>query len=65
VVLKDGRIAVHGGVTEIRLQRSYLAKLLAQMDVSGTQKNPVKQKAAMARWAQHNAAKAAMYDEGA
>jgi hypothetical protein len=58
VVLNDGRVVVHGAVVEIRLQRAHLAKLLASMDLAGTGKNPVKQKAAIARWAAHNAAKA-------
>jgi hypothetical protein len=46
----------------LRLQRSALAKLLASMKLDATGKDPVKQAAAMKRWAAHNAAKAALYE---
>jgi hypothetical protein len=53
---------MHGAVVELRLQRSALAKLLASMKLDATGKDPVKQAAAMKRWAAHNAAKAALYE---
>src|ERR1700730_6075856 len=55
VVLKDGRVVVHGAVVELRLQRAALAKLLSSMSLDATGKNPVKQAAVMKRWAAHNA----------
>jgi ribosomal protein S12 methylthiotransferase accessory factor YcaO len=63
VVLKDGRVVMHGAVVELRLQRAALAKLLASLKLDATGKDPVKQAAAMKRWAAHNAAKRAF--EGA
>ena len=60
VELRDGRMVVHGAVTEIRLQRAALAKLLGSLALNPTGKNPVKQRAAITRWAPHNAAKAAL-----
>jgi hypothetical protein len=62
VVLKDGRATMHGAVTEMRLQRSALAKLLSGLSLDPSGRNPVKQRAARARWSAHNAAKAAMYE---
>jgi len=62
VVLKDNRVVVHGAVVELRLQRAALAKLLSGMSLDATGKNPVKQAAAVKRWAAHNARKAAMYE---
>ncbi len=62
VVLNDRRVVVHGCVVELRLQRAALAKWLASMNLDGTGKNPVKQAAAMKRWAAHNAAKAALFE---
>ena len=61
-LLKDGRPVVHGAVVELRLQRAALAKLLCGLSLDPSGKNPVKQRAAMARWAPHNAAKRAMYE---
>jgi hypothetical protein len=60
--LKDGRPVVHGAVVELRLQRAALAKLLSGLSIDATGKNPVKQRAAITRWAAHNAAKRAMYE---
>jgi hypothetical protein len=60
-VLRDGRVTMHGAVVELRLQRAALAKLLSGLSMDTSGKNPVKQKAAMTRWAAHNAAKRAMY----
>jgi hypothetical protein len=59
-VLRDGRPVVHGAVVEMRLQRAALAKLLSGLSIDGQNKNPVKQRAALTRWAAHNAAKRAM-----
>jgi hypothetical protein len=61
-LLKDGRPVVHGAVVELRLQRAALAKLLSGLSLDATGKNPVKQAAAVKRWAAHNAAKAALYE---
>jgi len=58
VVLKDGRLVVHGAVVELRLQRGALAKLLSSLKLDATGKDPVKQHAARTRWAAHNAANA-------
>ncbi|MCV7331332.1 hypothetical protein [Mycobacterium cookii] len=61
VVLKDGRVVVHGCVVELRLQRAALAKLISSLKLDGPgTKDPIKQAAARSRWAQHNAAKARM-----
>jgi hypothetical protein len=57
VVLRDGRATMHGAVVELRLQRAALAKLLSGLKLDATGKDPVKQKAALTRWAAHNAAK--------
>jgi len=48
-------------VVEISLQRAALAKLLSGLSMDTSGKNPVKQAAAVKRWAAHNAAKRAMY----
>jgi predicted kinase len=61
-LLKDGRPVVHGAVVELRLQRAALAKLLSGLSLDATGKNPVKQRAAITRWAAHNARKAAIYE---
>jgi hypothetical protein len=61
VVLRDDRVVMHGAVVEIRLQRAALAKLLSGLSMDTSGKNPVKQAAAVKRWAAHNAAKRAMY----
>ena len=61
-LLKDGRPVVHGAVVELRLQRAALAKLLSGLSLDAIGKNPIKQRAAMTRWASHNARKAAMYE---
>ena len=59
VVLKDGRVVVHGAVVELRLQRAALAKLLSSLKLDALGKDPVKQHAANVRWRAHNAAKGA------
>jgi len=61
VVLRDDRVVMHGAVVELRLQRAALAKLLSGLSMDTSGKNPVKQAAAVKRWAAHNAAKRAMY----
>ena len=60
--LKGGRPVVYCAVVELRLQRAALAKLLSGLSIDATGKNPVKQRAAITRWAAHNAAKRAMYE---
>jgi hypothetical protein len=63
VVLRDGRRVVHGAVVELRLQRGALSKLLSSLKLdTATVKDPIKQRAAMTRWAAHNEAKARMID---
>ncbi len=62
VVLKDGRVVMHGAVVELRLQRGALAKLLAALKLDAGGKDPVKQHAANVRWRSHNAAKARMVE---
>jgi hypothetical protein len=61
-VLRDGRPVVHGCVVELRLQRAALAKLLSSLKLDAANKDPVKQAAAVKRWAPHNAAKRALVE---
>jgi hypothetical protein len=51
ITLKDGRLIMHPGICEIRLQQAALVKVLNSMDLDGLgANNPVKQAAANARW---------------
>jgi hypothetical protein len=50
---------MHPAAAEIRQNRTVLARLLAQIQLEETVKNPTKQKAAGTRWRSHNLALAA------
>jgi len=56
-VSKSGVVHLHPGVAESRQTRAALAKALAGVQTSEGVKDPVKVKAADARWRSHNLAK--------
>jgi len=65
ITLKNGRLIMHPGICEIRLQQAALVKVLNSMNLDGLgAKNPVKQAAANARWKSHNEAKACLMGTG-
>ena len=57
VTLRDGRLVMHPGICEIRLQQAALVKVLDSMHLTADGKNVKKQHAANVRWRAHNAAK--------
>lgn len=58
-VSKSGVVHLHPAVSECRQTRAVLARTLAQIQMADDVRDPVKQKAAQARWREHNKAKAA------
>jgi hypothetical protein len=60
---KGGVPRLHPAVAEIRQSRAVLARLLSQIQLEGSTKSPVKQKAAATRWRPHRVALAARYAE--
>jgi len=54
---KGGIVRLHPAVVEARQTRQALAKVLSGVQMADDSKDPVKQKAAQARWRQHNEAK--------
>lgn len=58
---KGGPPRLNPAVAEIRQQRLVLARLLSQISLEESVKNPVKQRAANTRWRRHNLAAAARY----
>lgn len=56
-VSKSGVVHLHPAVSEVRQTRAVLARALAGVQMQDDTRDPVKQKAAQARWRSHNAAK--------
>ncbi len=56
-VTKGGLVRLHPAVSEVRQTRQSLARVLAGVQITEGAKDPVKQKAANARWREHNLAK--------
>jgi hypothetical protein len=57
VTLRDGRLIMHPGICEIRLQQAALVKVLDSMHLTADGKNAKAQHAANVRWRAHNEAK--------
>jgi hypothetical protein len=57
VTLRDGRLIMHPGICEVRLQQAALVKVLDSMHLTPDGKNVKKQYAANVRWSAHNEAK--------
>jgi hypothetical protein len=56
-VTKGGLVRLNPAAVEARQTRAALARVLANVQMEEDHKNPVKQKAAQARWRAHNEAK--------
>lgn len=56
-VSESGMVRLHPAVAEVRQTRTALVRALAGIQMSESVKDPVKQKAAEARWRAHNIAK--------
>jgi hypothetical protein len=56
-VTKGGLVRLNPAAVESRQTRAALARVLANVQMQDDQKDPVKQKAAQARWRSHNLAK--------
>ncbi|MGO8964994.1 ArsR/SmtB family transcription factor [Mycobacterium sp.] len=61
---RGGVPRLHPAVAEIRQSRAVLARLLSQISLEESTRNPIKQKAANTRWRSHQMAKARQADGG-